>query len=82
MRESTSPATGTLQASASAPDDEVVERGGSNHRRGDGADPLFQVRTSDVEPYTGLGYLSKLFRFIAVILLILLGAEIVTGLST
>jgi hypothetical protein len=55
---------------------------GAEGRRGGGNDPLFQVRTSDVEPYTGLGYLSKLFRFIAVILLILLGAEIVTGLST
>jgi hypothetical protein len=54
---------------------------GPEHRR-PSADPLFQVRTSDVEPYTGLGYLSKLFRFVAVILLILLGAEIVTGLTT
>ena len=58
------------------------ERGSTAEHRRPSADPLFQVRNSDVEPYTGLGYLSKLFRFVAVILLILLGAEIVTGLTT
>ena len=47
-----------------------------------GADPLLQVRSSDVEPYTGLGYLSKLFRIIAVLLIVLMVVEAVTGLST
>ena len=37
------------------------------------------IRTSDIEPYTGLRYLSKLFRFMAIILLLLLVAEIATG---
>ena len=49
-----------------------------DHRRG-GLDPLLQVRASDVEPYTGLGYLSKLFRLIAVLLLVLLVAEVGVG---
>src|SRR5688500_10188265 len=40
------------------------------------------VRQTDLEPYVGLRYLSKLFRLIAIILLLLLVAEIVTGLST
>lgn len=40
------------------------------------------VRSTDLEPYVGLRYLSKLFRLIAIILLLLLVAEIVTGLST
>jgi hypothetical protein len=40
------------------------------------------VRASDIEPYTGLRYLSKLFRFMAVILVLLLLAEIVTGIYT
>src|SRR5687767_3903640 len=40
------------------------------------------VRATDLEPYVGLRYLSKLFRLIAIILLLLLVAEIVTGLST
>ncbi|HEU4564956.1 MAG TPA: hypothetical protein VFS05_09925 [Gemmatimonadaceae bacterium] len=48
-------------------------------RRG-GLEPLFQVRTSDLEPYVGLRYLSKLFRLIALILVLLLAAEVVTGL--
>lgn len=39
-----------------------------------------EVRASDIEPYTGLRYLSKLFRFMSVILLVLLAAEVVTGL--
>jgi hypothetical protein len=41
-----------------------------------------EVRASDIEPYTGLRYLSKLFRFMAVILLLLLIAEIATGVYT
>jgi hypothetical protein len=48
-------------------------------RRADG-DPLKQVRASDVEPYTGLGYLSKLFRLIAIFLLLLLVLEVGSGL--
>ena len=40
------------------------------------------VRSTDLEPYVGLRYLSKLFRLIAIILLLLLVAEIVTGFTT
>jgi hypothetical protein len=36
-------------------------------------------RATDIEPYTGLRYLSKLFRFMAIIMLLLLVAEIATG---
>jgi hypothetical protein len=43
-------------------------------------DPAMPVRQEDLEPYTGLGYLSKLFKVMAVILLLLLVSEIVTGL--
>ena len=48
------------------------------HRRA--MDALKQVRASDLEPYTGLGYLSKLFRLIAILLLLLMVAEVATGL--
>ena len=41
-----------------------------------------EVRASDIEPYTGLRYLSKLFRFMAVIMLLLLVAEVATGIYT
>jgi hypothetical protein len=37
------------------------------------------VRETDLEPYIGLRYLSKLFRLIAIILILLLIAEVVTG---
>jgi hypothetical protein len=40
------------------------------------------VRASDIEPYTGLRYLSKLFRFMSVILVFLLVAEVITGIYT
>jgi hypothetical protein len=40
------------------------------------------IRATDIEPYTGLRYLSKLFRFMAIIMLLLLVAEIATGLYT
>lgn len=41
---------------------------------------MMEVRASDIEPYIGLRYLSKLFRFMAIILVLLLIAEVVTGL--
>jgi hypothetical protein len=44
------------------------------------AHEIREVRASDLEPYTGLRYLSKLFRFMAVVLVLLLVAEIATGL--
>ncbi|MGZ8379689.1 MAG: hypothetical protein ACXW61_13910 [Gemmatirosa sp.] len=50
---------------------------GREHRRA--ADQLRAVRASDLEPYTGLGYLSKLFRLIAILLLVLLVAEVGVG---
>ena len=37
------------------------------------------VRLSDLEPYVGLRYLSKLFKLMGVVLALLLVAEIVTG---
>jgi hypothetical protein len=41
-----------------------------------------EVRGSDIEPYTGLRYLSTLFRFMAIILVVLLLAEVATGFYT
>src|SRR4029078_5224823 len=41
-----------------------------------------EVRASDIEPYTGLRYLSKLFVFIAVIRILRLVAEVATGVYT
>jgi hypothetical protein len=38
------------------------------------------IRATDIEPYTGLRYLSKLFRFMAIIVLLLMVAEIATGI--
>jgi hypothetical protein len=45
-------------------------------------DAIKEVRATDLEPYTGLRYLSKLFRFMAVILVMLLVAEVITGFYT
>src|SRR5258706_14904658 len=45
-------------------------------------DPAMPVRLADLEPYVGLGYLSKLFKLMAVILLLLLVSEVITGLVT
>jgi hypothetical protein len=38
------------------------------------------IRSADLEPYIGLGYLSRLFKLMAVVLIILLLSEVVTGL--
>ncbi len=40
---------------------------------------ISDVRDADLEPYIGLRYLSKLFKLMAVILILLLIAEVVTG---
>jgi hypothetical protein len=40
------------------------------------------IRQTDLEPYVGLRYLSKLFKLMAVILVLLLVAEVLTGLRT
>jgi hypothetical protein len=45
-------------------------------------DRIKEVRATDIEPYTGLRYLSKLFRFMAIILMVLLAAEVATGIYT
>ena len=45
-------------------------------RRGD---VLRSMRASDIEPYTGLRYLSKLFRMMAILLLLVVLEETVTG---
>ena len=67
-------------ATAVAP--EPVERPGRPERPTDPeAGLLRDVRATDIEPYTGLRYLSKLFRFMAIILVVLLVAEVVTGIT-
>src|SRR5690606_2802969 len=42
---------------------------------------IVRVRDSDMQPYVGLRYLSKLFKLMALVLVLLLFAEIVTGIS-
>jgi len=60
--------------------DKGVSRDGKAPDRTDGA--IREVRASDIEPYTGLRYLSKLFRFMGIIMVLLLVAEVVTGIYT
>ena len=62
------------------PADAAVSEG-ATHRR-DGPEAIMQVRAADLEPYVGLRYVAKLFRLMALILVLLLVAEVVTGLTT
>jgi hypothetical protein len=39
-----------------------------------------QVRATDIEPYIGLRYLSKLFKFMALLLIVAMLAEIALAL--
>lgn len=41
---------------------------------------VLHIRATDVEPFTGLRYLSKMFKVMAIILSLLIVSEIVTGL--
>lgn len=43
---------------------------------------IMHVRSADLEPYIGLRYLSKLFKVMAIIIGLLLIAEVITGLAT
>jgi hypothetical protein len=61
---------------------EVRAKKSETERDDEDAPEIPDVRATDLEPYVGLRYLSKLFRLIAIILLLLLVAEIVTGLTT
>ena len=54
---------------------------GEEHRR-TLADQLMQVRSTDLEPYIGLRYLSGLFKVMAIILILLLLFEVIMGLVT
>jgi hypothetical protein len=52
---------------------------GAEPRAGSITDALMQVRSTDIEPYIGLRYLSKLFKFMALLLLVAMVAEIALG---
>jgi hypothetical protein len=67
-------------AELAPPVERVTTPGGGTAARRHDADALTHVRSSDIEPYIGLRYLSKLFRFMAIILVLLLVAEVITGL--
>ena len=67
---------------AAAPVKSPIERLGDALKPDGEPIEIPDIRQSDLEPYVGLRYLSKLFRLIAIILLLLLVAEIVTGLTT
>jgi hypothetical protein len=41
-----------------------------------------EVRTEDLEPYVALRYIARLFKVLAVLLLIMLLGEVVTGIIT
>ena len=47
------------------------ERPEAPQKKGEEQHEIKEVRASDLEPYTGLRYLSKLFRFMAVVLVLL-----------
>lgn len=66
----------TTVVSEHGPGTESDDKAPRPHR----ADPSMPVRSADLEPYTGLGYLSKLFKLMAAVLLLLLLSEVVTGL--
>jgi len=51
-------------------------------RAGDKRDRDNEVRTEDLEPYVALRYIARLFKILAVLLVIMLIGEVVTGVIT
>ena len=69
-----------MSPDTAAPPEVSADLQNDTHPRRHDADAMTHVRASDIEPYIGLRYLSKLFRFMAIILVLLLIAEMVTGI--
>ena len=61
------------------PTGETPSAGDARERR-PASSPRMQVRAADLEPYIGLKYLSRLFKLMAVVLILLLVSEVITGL--
>jgi hypothetical protein len=49
--------------------------------RREGVSPDMQVREEDLEPHAGLRYIARLFKVLAILLLLLLIAEIIIGVA-
>ena len=62
-----------------APSKSPIDRLGKALKPEDTVVEIPGIRQSDLEPYVGLRYLSKLFKLMGVILVLLLVAEVVTG---
>jgi len=80
-------ANANASAASSAESAEVTEAGEAAAMPVDGQrarrpspSPRMQVRAADLEPYVGLRYLSRLFKLMAIVLILLLVSEIITGL--
>ncbi len=58
----------------------LAESPHAERQRDAAAEAAMHVRAADMEPYVGLRYVAKLFRIIAIILLMLLIAEVAIGL--
>ncbi|CAN5426252.1 hypothetical protein BH24GEM3_BH24GEM3_19920 [soil metagenome] len=63
---------------------EQEQQGGDTaaDKRGSELPAAMQVREEDLEPHAGLRYIARLFKVLAILLLLLLIAEIVLGLVT
>jgi hypothetical protein len=63
--------------------EETRPRGRTDRRHEEGQDRLpedARVREADLEPFAALRYIARLFKVLAVLLLLLLAAEVVLGL--
>ena len=67
------------QDSVATPPKGPMDRLGKALKPEDGVVEIPGIRQSDLEPYVGLRYLSKLFKLMGVILALLLIAEVITG---
>ena len=56
------------------------EHGGGDDRAG-AVPPEMDVRDEDLEPHAGLRYIARLFKVLAVLLILLLLAEVIIGVS-
>lgn len=58
-----------------------AERSGQASGRADGPGSISGIRDGDMQPYVGLRYLSRLFKLMALVIVLMIFAELVSGLS-
>jgi hypothetical protein len=63
-------------------EEHVQDAGSERRERAPAPAPVMDVREEDLEPHAGLRYIARLFKVLAILLILLLIAELIIGVVT